>query len=148
MARAKYVYKSGTTNHSEPHYSCCIAIEEICWYNCLNMKVLEDSKTGYCNLRAKLRDITERWHLKTSKEKFLSLYSIPKWMFEVVGLRVYGDCKLTIYSYFGYVVVVYYLSMVTYTIYYWSCKGQFIYGLRCLCGVGIMISVRQRILTG
>lgn len=131
-------------NKTEAHIICALQ-----WFHfnrsnqlkMINMKVWTDSGSGCFNLRAKIRTISEKWHLKTSKEKFLMLYGIPKWMFEVVGVRVYGDCHLNLYSQFGNVLVVYYLSMVSYTIYYWTCKGQFVYGLRCLCGMGIMISV-------
>lgn len=105
------------------------------------MKVLNDSDSRFFNLRAKIRILLEQWRLKSSKEKFLILYGIPKWMFEIVGVRVYGDCRLNLFSQFGNVLVAYYVSMVSHTIYYWSCKGQFVYGLRCLCGMGIMISV-------
>ena len=105
------------------------------------MKVLNDSGKNFCDFRAKIRNISEQWQSKTSKEKFLMLYGIPKWMFEIVGLRMYGDCQVGWYSHFGNVLVTYYVSMVSYTIYYWSRKGQFVYGLRCLCGMGIMISV-------
>lgn len=105
------------------------------------MKVLNDSGSGFCDLRAKIRTLSESWRLKTSKEKFLLLYGIPKKMFEIVGVRVYGDCHLNWYSQFGNVLVGYYVSMVTYTIYYWTCKGRFVYGLRCLGGIGFMISV-------
>lgn len=106
----------------------------------VNMKVLSDSDGGYFKLRERIRNLSKKWRLKTSKEKFSILYSIPKWMFEVVGVRVYGDCQLNLFSHFGNTMVAYYVSMVSYTIYYWSCKGQFLYGTRCLCGMGIMIS--------
>lgn len=106
-----------------------------------SMKYLTDSNTSYFDLRARIRTFVEQWHLKTPKEKFLLLYSIPKTMFEIVGVRVFGDCDLNIFSHFGNVLVGYYVSMVSYTIYYWSCRGQFVFGLRCLCGMGIMISV-------
>lgn len=105
------------------------------------MKVLNDSGSGCFDIRGKIRTISEQWRMKTPKEKFLMLYGIPRKMFEIVGVRVYGDCQLNLFSHFGNLLVVYYLSMVSYTIYYWTCKGQFVYGLRCLCGMGIMISV-------
>lgn len=64
-------------------------------------------------------------------------------MFEMVGVRVYGDCNLNWYSHLGNFMIAYYISMVTHTIYYWGMKGQFFFGLRCLCGMGIMISVNS-----
>lgn len=122
------------------HGICFMSIERIS-PKMVNMKVLSDSYGGYFNLLAKIRTLSEQWRSKTSKEKFAMLYSIPQWMFEVVGVRVYGDCQLNLFSNFGHVMVAYYVSMVVYTIYYWSCKGQFVYGLKSLCGMGIMISV-------
>lgn len=112
---------------------------------CLNIKTLTIySQMAYCDLRVKIRNLSERWHSKEPKEKFRYLYGIPKWMFEVVGVRVYGDCHVNLFSHFGNILVVYYVSMVSYTIYYWYCKGQVLYGLRCLCGMGIMVSVSYR----
>lgn len=107
----------------------------------VNPEVMIDSGSGCLDLRAKIRILVEKWRSKTSKQKFLVLYWIPRKMFEIVGVRVYGDCRLNLFSHFGNVLVAYYLSMVSYTIYYWTRKGQVVFGLRCLCGMGIMVSV-------
>lgn len=108
----------------------------------VKMKVLSDVG-GKFDLYGKIRQFLERWDSMTSKQKFLTLYNIPKTMFEMVGVRVYGDCNLNWYSHLGNFMIAYYISMVTHTIYYWGMKGQFFFGLRCLCGMGIMISVNS-----
>lgn len=90
----------------------------------------------------KLRTFLERiWYRKTPKQKFLMFYIIPQTMFEYVGVRVFSDLDVNWYSYMGNIILFYYLSMSAHTLYYWSKKGQFVYGTRCLCGMGIMISV-------
>lgn len=104
------------------------------------MKVLSDVNTTF-DVKAKIRTWIVKWDSSTSKDKFLFLYNIPKNMFEMVGVRVYGDCELNWYSHLGNFMIAYYLSMTSYTLYYWSEKGQFLHGTRCLCGMGIMISV-------
>lgn len=65
-------------------------------------------------------------------------------MFELVGVRVFSDLKINWYSQLGNLLVLYYGSMTSYTLYYYHCKDQLIYGIRCLCGVGILISVEMR----
>lgn len=108
----------------------------------LKMKVLNDVGSKY-QLLAKIRNFLENWQQKPSKEKFQILYNIPKTMFELVGVRVFSDLKLNYYSHLGNVMIFYYVSMVTHTIYYWSKRDKFIFGTRCLCGMGIMISVKS-----
>lgn len=63
-------------------------------------------------------------------------YNIPKTMFEWVGVRVFGNLQVNWWSY-----IIYHLTMITHTIYYWTKKGDFVYGTRCFCGMGIMILV-------
>lgn len=92
-------------------------------------------------LREKFQAILLQWRLKSSKEKFQFLYNIPKTMFEMVGVRVFSDMKITLYSQLGNLMIFYYVSMTIHTIYYWTKKNRFIFSLRCLCGMGIMISV-------
>lgn len=106
----------------------------------VEMRVLNDFGNKF-DLRAKVHNLRENWHWKAPKEKFQMLYNIPKTMFEWVGVRVFGDSQLDYYSHLGNVMVVYYVSMTLHTLYYWGKKDQFIYGTRCLCGMGIMISV-------
>lgn len=112
------------------NFSHSIAVEEITGQN---WKMIE-------KLRIKLRNFLEKiWYIKTPKQKFLMFYIIPQTMFEWFGVR--SDLNVNWYSYMGNTVLFYYLSMTAYTLYYWSRKGQFVYGTRCLCGMGIMISV-------
>lgn len=104
------------------------------------MRVLTDA-SGKFDFRRRFRILLERWDSLPSRKKFLTLYNIPKTMFEMVGVRVYGDCNLNWYSNLGNFMIVYYVSMVAHTIYYFGRKGQLLFGTRCLCGMGIMISV-------
>lgn len=104
------------------------------------MKVVHDIDSKF-NFRKRFHIILETWRLKPSKEKFQMLYNVPKTMFEWVGVRVFSDMHLNWYSNLGNVMVFYYVSMVTHTLYYWGKKNQFVFGTRCLCGMGIMISV-------
>lgn len=104
------------------------------------MQVVRDID-GKFNLFRRFYIILENWRMKSSKQKFQLLYNIPKTMFECVGVRVFSDMHLNWYSNLGHVMVFYYVSMTIHTLYYWGNKNQFIFGTRCLCGMGIMISV-------
>lgn len=97
--------------------------------------------TGAFNIRERFRSFKRDWLLKTPKEKWQFLYNIPKIMFETVGVRVFSDLKLNLYSQLGNLLVAYYGSLSIYTLYYYYDKNQLVHGLRCLCGYGIFISV-------
>lgn len=105
------------------------------------MKMQSVKSITKMSLLAKIRQFVDEWQIKASKEKFLILYNLPKSMFQMVGVRVFGDCKLDWYCHLGNCMIAYYVSMVLHTLYYFGTKGQFMMGMRCLCGMGIMVSV-------
>lgn len=98
-------------------------------------------KTEAFNIRERFRLFQRNWLLKTPKEKWQFLYNIPGTMFEMVGVRVFSDLKLNLYSQLGNLLVAYYGSLSIYTLYYYYNKNNLVNGLRCLCGFGIFISV-------
>lgn len=105
------------------------------------MKVLSDENVSKLNLFAKFRHFIEEWQIKSPKEQFIMLYNIPKTLVELVGVRVFGNCHVNWYSYYPNCIAAYYVLMVTHTFYYFGVRGQFMTGTRCLCGVGIVVSV-------
>lgn len=105
------------------------------------MKVFNGKIISKFNLLARVRQFIDGWKFKTPKEKFFILYSIPKTLIETVGIRLLGDCRVYWYSYIAYGIIVYYLLLVSHTLYYFGSKGQFMTGTRCICGMGILVSV-------
>lgn len=95
------------------------------------------------DLKRRIHVFRLAWSKKAPKDKWLFLYNIPRTMFELVGVRVFSDLKVNWYSQLGNLLVLYYGSMTSYTLYYYHCKNQLMYGTRCLCGIGILISVKK-----
>lgn len=92
-------------------------------------------------LKEQIRLFRLNWSSKTPKEKWLFLYNLPKVMFEIVGVKVFTTNEVNWYSQLGNCLIIYYISMCSYTLYYYHCKHELVYGIRCLCGMGILISV-------
>lgn len=89
-----------------------------------------------------LISIKRNWSMLTPKRKFQIFYELGKKSGYLIGLRVFGDAKFTLYtSMLGFILVLYFLLSI-HTIIFHARNGHFIDGLTCLSIAGIYVSVR------
>lgn len=93
------------------------------------------------NFCEKFQILRKDWPHKTPKEKWTALCDIPKILLAIFGIRILEDCRVYWLSFFGSFLALNYFGLAFYTLIYYAKNGRFIYGTRCLCGVGIVASV-------
>lgn len=90
------------------------------------------------NFRTELRTLMREWPNRTPKQKWKFLSDIPDVLLQVFGIRILGDCCVYWLSFFPSILVFNYFGLAIYSIIYYALDGRFIFGTRCLCGVGIV----------
>lgn len=96
---------------------------------------------GGLNFLEKIKTVRREWPNKTPKQKWVVLCDIPRILLSIFGIRILEDCRVYWLSFFGSFLALNYFGLATYTLIYFGLDGRFIYGTRCLCGVGIVASV-------
>lgn len=93
------------------------------------------------NLRNKLRNYHENWLNRSSKQKYLHIFNVAKYMCNLLGIRVLSDLKYNWRTPIGGVIALDVFSSVFYTIYYHCKQGQYLKSSECLAPVGGLIVV-------
>lgn len=74
-------------------------------------------------------------------EKWELLQKFGDFILRGTGVRTLSSCKVNWYSYAPLVVMLFYISVASYTLYYFTSRDQFFDGLQCLCLSGAAIGV-------
>lgn len=93
------------------------------------------------NLLYEFRVLRREWPNRTPKQKLKFLSDIPDVLLKIFGIRIFGDCRVYWLSFFPSFIVLNYFGLSIYTIIYYAQDGRFIFGTRCLCGIGIVSTV-------
>lgn len=93
------------------------------------------------NIREKYLTFVREWPDRTPKQKWQVMSDIPGLLLQIFGIRILSDCRVFWLSYFGSFLAINYFGLATYSLIYYGRDGRFMYGTRCLCGVGIVASV-------
>lgn len=88
-----------------------------------------------------LKDLTDKWHLRTPKQKWLLIYTVAAEASEIIGVTVYGDLKIHWYTYVPGLFCLLHLTMILTTLSKYSMEGNYARGLECTCSSGMMIAV-------
>lgn len=105
------------------------------------MSTVEWSFLRKLNIRAELRKLLREWPSRTPKQKWIFLSDIPDVLLKIFGIRILGDCRVYWLSFFPSLLVFNYFGLGFYSIIYYARDGRFVFGTRCLCGVGIVSTV-------
>lgn len=89
------------------------------------------------------RTLRLKWAQKSSTEKWRFLYNIPKTLLNMLGVRAFDDMKVNWWSHMGNFTIAYIWLMTIYTLIYHYREKRFLVGCRCLCGLGIVVSVNR-----
>lgn len=93
-----------------------------------------------------VRTIRRDWKTKTPYQKWCYMYSIGKVAFKLVAIPLNeDDQKLNWYSYFSFVYVGLYISLVIYAAIFYTNRGEFAKFLPSTCLLVIMIAVSIKI---
>lgn len=94
------------------------------------------------NFINEFRLLRQGWPNRSPKEKWQFLCDIPDVLLKIFGIRILGDCRVYWLSFFSSFLVLNYFGLSIYTLIYYGNTGRFMFGTRCLCGVGIVSTVR------
>lgn len=105
------------------------------------MVTIEWSFLKKLNFRKELQKLYRNWPNRTPKQKWKLLSDIPDLLLQIFGIRILGDCRVYWLSFFPSLLVLNYFCLAIYSLIYYANDGRFIFGTRCLCGVGIVAMV-------
>lgn len=92
-------------------------------------------------LKRKYNSNKQIWVNKKPNEKWEVLRKVGDCLLSFVGVRVLSDCKINWNSYVPLFIMIQYLSLITYTIFYYGKRDRVFEGLPCLCLSGTVIAV-------
>lgn len=92
------------------------------------------------NLRERFETFRREWPDRTPKQKWQIMSDIPGKLLRILGIHVL-DCRIDWLSFFGFYLAFNYFGLAIYTVIWYARAGRFLYGTRCLCGIGIVASV-------
>lgn len=92
-------------------------------------------------VRERYETFVREWPDRTPKEKWQIMADIPGLLLQIFGIRILSDCRIYWLSFLGSFLALNYFGLSLYTIIYYTKAGRFVYGTRCLCGVGIVSTV-------
>lgn len=93
------------------------------------------------SFQSRYKDFKEKWHNKTPKEKWQSVYNFSKMTCEIIGIRVLSDIKNYWYTISCGLDGILYFVLVTYTVQYYFRRGEYIRSMECTCLIGIVVLV-------
>lgn len=93
------------------------------------------------NFREELRTLRREWPSRSPKEKWQFLSDIPDVLLKIFGIRILSDCRVYWLSFLPSLLVLNYFGLSIYSLIYYARDGRFIFGTRCLCGIGIVSTV-------
>lgn len=102
---------------------------------------MEWSHLRKLNLVNKYRLLRQGWPNRSPKQKWQFLCDIPDVLLKIFGIRILGDCRVYWLSLFPSFLVFNYFGLGIYSLIYYGTRGRFLFGTRCLCGVGIVSTV-------
>lgn len=102
---------------------------------------IEWSHLRKLNLLNEFRAVRREWPNRTPKQKWKFLSDIPDVLLKIFGIRILGDCRVYWLSFFPSLLVINYFGLGIYSIIYYAQDGRFMFGTRCLCGLGIVSTV-------
>lgn len=93
------------------------------------------------NVRERYKTFVREWPNRTPQQKWQIMADIPGILLQIFGIRILSDCRIYWLSFLGSFLALNYFGLSMYTIIYYAKSGRFMYGTRCLCGVGIVATV-------
>lgn len=95
-------------------------------------------------LLGKLRKRKENFLRKTPKEKWEIVFNVGSKMFRLLGIEVFLGIKNRWYSYIGAILIFDYIFLISYTLWYYFRKNEYLKGLECTYTAGTVALVGIR----
>lgn len=86
------------------------------------------------------------WQNKSPIEKWDLLCSVGIFVLDAVGVHTLTTCKITWFTYSSLIAMGSYVSISSYTMYYFISRNRVFDGLKCLCLSGTCIGVSKQII--